>query len=117
MERGPYILSSQHLRGIYGPCPGKEHLACQPPITIDGWRWKHVRDLNVLAWRMRANRYSAGSITEAAADFLRVRPGGLLKFKHGSSVMPLAFGVKLLKFGRLLPAASCRGSLVAPLRG
>jgi hypothetical protein len=37
---------------------------------VDGWRWEHVRDLNIPAWRKWDNRYSARDIPEAAADFL-----------------------------------------------
>jgi hypothetical protein len=45
---------------------------------IDGWRWEHVRDLNVPAWLKWVNRYSAGNIPEAAADFLASATGWAL---------------------------------------
>jgi hypothetical protein len=50
--------------------------------------------------------------------FWQVRPGGSFTSKEVSNVTPLAFGVKLVKFGRLLFATYCRGYLiVTPLRG
>jgi hypothetical protein len=36
---------------------------------VDGWRWEHVRDLNVPAWSKWAKRYSLVSTPDAAADF------------------------------------------------
>jgi hypothetical protein len=42
---------------------------------VDGWWWEHVRDLNVPAYRKWVNRYSAGNIPDAAADFLASATG------------------------------------------
>jgi hypothetical protein len=42
---------------------------------VDGWRWEHVRDLNIPAWRKWASRYSAGKIPEVTADFLATATG------------------------------------------
>jgi hypothetical protein len=50
---------------------------------VDGWRWEHVRDLNVPAWRKWVNRYSAGNIPEAAADFLASTTGWALQKQTG----------------------------------
>jgi hypothetical protein len=45
---------------------------------VDGWRWEHVRDLNVPAWRKWVNRYSTGNIPDVAADFLACATGWAL---------------------------------------
>jgi hypothetical protein len=95
------------MGGVYAPCLEKSTSPVSP--HVDGWRWEHVRDLNVPAWRKWVNRYSAGNIPEAAADFLASATGGLFTSKPGSTATPLAFGVRLLKSGRLLLAAFCRG--------
>jgi N-acyl-L-homoserine lactone synthetase len=79
---------------------------------IDGWRWEHVRDLNVPAWRKWVNRYAAGNIPDVAADFLASATGWALHkqiCKQVSTVTPLAFMARLLRFGCLLPEAFCRG--------
>jgi hypothetical protein len=76
---------------------------------VDGWRWSHVRDLNVPAWRKWVNRYSAGSIPDAAADFPASATGWALHKQKCVAVTPLAFGARLLRLGRLLPAAFYRG--------
>jgi hypothetical protein len=49
--------------------------------------------------------------------FWQVRPGGLFTSKQVSSITTLAFGMRLLKYDRLLLATSYRGHLnVKPLR-
>jgi hypothetical protein len=50
---------------------------------VDGWRWEHVSDLNVPAWRKWINRYSAGNIPEVAADFLASATGWALHKQTG----------------------------------
>jgi hypothetical protein len=50
---------------------------------VDGWRWEHVRDLNVPSWRKWVNRYLAGNIPEAAADFLASATGWALHKQTG----------------------------------
>jgi hypothetical protein len=45
---------------------------------VDGWRWEHVRDLNVPAWRKWFNHYSAGNILDVAADFVASATGRAL---------------------------------------
>jgi hypothetical protein len=46
---------------------------------VDGWRWEHVRELNVPAWRKWVHRYSAGITHEVAADFLASEAGWALQ--------------------------------------
>jgi hypothetical protein len=49
---------------------------------VDGWRWGHVRDFNVPAWRKWVYRYSAENIPDDAADFLASATGWALHQKQ-----------------------------------
>jgi DNA-binding transcriptional LysR family regulator len=64
------------MGGVYAPCLEKSTLLVN--THVDGWRWEHVRDLNAPAWRKWVNRYSAGNILEAAANFLASATGWAL---------------------------------------
>jgi hypothetical protein len=50
---------------------------------VDGWRWDHVRDLNIPAWRKWVNVYSAGNILDVAAYFLASAAGWALHKRTG----------------------------------
>jgi hypothetical protein len=77
---------------------------------VDGWRWEHLRGLNVPVRRKWIHRYSAGNVPDVAAYFLTSATGWALH-KHtrvdrdairlrgeAPKVRPLVIGIVMSRF-------------------